>query len=140
MGGGGLSAGFSWYVKSKNPESWLTICQLAECPALKLSLEQEKPITYMAPINTLASGLEGGLGEECFEILKTRVNEISLIKEEELHSAFCWLLEHQQYLIEPSAAVSLASCLFGHVKPKGPVVIIITGRNVSYSTIRQLVQ
>ena len=139
MGGGGLSAGFAWHVKSKNPKAWLTICQLAECPALKLSLEQGKPITYMPAIDTLAGGLEGGLGEKCFEILKTRVDEIADIKEEELRSALCWLLEHHQYLIEPSAAVALASCLFGHVKPRGPIVIVLTGRNVSYSTIRQVV-
>lgn len=139
MGGGGMSAGFSWHVKSKQQKAWMTICQLAECPALKLSLEQGKPITYMPPIDTLAGGLEGGLGERCFEILKTRVDEIVHIKEEELRSALRWLLERHQYLIEPSAAVALASCLFGHVKPKGPIVIVLTGRNVGYSTIRQIV-
>ena len=139
MGGGGLSAGFSWHIKSRNPKSWVTICQLAECPALKLSLKQGKPVTYMPSIDTLAGGLEGGLGEKCFEILKTRIDEIVDIQEEELRSAVLWLLEHHQYLIEPSAAVALASCLFGHVKPSGPVVVVLTGRNVSYSTIRQLV-
>ena len=61
-------------------------------------------------IATLAGGPEGGLGEKCFEILKTRVDEITDIKEEELRSALCWLLEHHQYLIEPSAAVALARC------------------------------
>lgn len=40
------------------------------------------------------------------------------------------------YLIEPSAAVALASCLFGHVRP---TVIVLTGRKVSYPTLRQLV-
>ena len=117
----------------------MIICQLADCAALKLSLEQGKPITYMPSIDTLAGGLEGGLGEKCFDILKTRVDEIALIKEDELRSALCWLLEHHQYLIEPSAAVALASCLFGHVRPKGPTVIVLTGRNVSYSTLRQVI-
>lgn len=139
MGGGGLSAGFSWHVKSKNPHAQMIICQLAECAAFKLSLEQGKPITYMPPIDTLAGGLEGGLGDKCFNILKTRVDEIALIKEKELRSALCWLLEHHQYLIEPSSAVALASCLFGHVHPKGPTVIVLTGRNVSYSTLRQVI-
>jgi threonine dehydratase len=139
MGGGGLAAGFSWHVKSKINQTWMTICQLADCPALKLSLKQGKAITHMPPIDTLAGGLEGGLGEKCFEILKTRIDQIALIKEEELKSALSWILKYHQYLIEPSAAVALASCLFGHVTPKGPVVIVLTGRNVSYSTIQQLV-
>jgi threonine dehydratase len=139
MGGGGLSAGFSWYVKSKNPQAQMIICQLAKSAALKLSLERGQPITHMPSIDTLAGGLEGGLGDQCFEILKTRVDATPLIKERELKAALCWLLEHHQYLIEPSAAVALASCLFGHVRPKGPTVIVLTGRNVSYSTLRQVI-
>lgn len=139
MGGGGLSAGFSWYAKNQNSEAQILICQLAECPALKLSLEKNKPMTYMPPIDTLAGGLEGGLGAKCFEILKTRVDKIALISEQELKKAVCWLLEHHQYLIEPSAAVALASCLYGHIQPAGPTVIVLTGRNVSYSTVRALV-
>lgn len=138
MGGGGLSAGFSWYVKSTNSHAKILICQLAACPALSLSLEQGKPITYLPAIDTLASGLEGGLGEKCFEILKTRVDGIALIKEEELMAALRWLLEHHQYLIEPSSAVALASCLFGHFRLQGPTVIVLTGRNVSYTTLRHI--
>lgn len=140
MGGGGLPAGFSWYAKNKNPKAKIFICQLKECPALKLSLEQNKPITHMPSIDTLAGGLEGGLGEKCFEILKTRVDDIALISEKELKQAVCWFLKHHQYLIEPSAAVALASCLYGHIKPMGPTVIVLTGRNVSYSTIQKLLK
>jgi threonine dehydratase len=93
----------------------------------------------MPPIETLAGGLEGGLGAKCFEILRTRVDKIALISEHELKRAVCWFLEHHQYLIEPSAAVALASCLYGHLHPTGPTVIVLTGRNVSYSTVRTLV-
>lgn len=139
MGGGGLSAGFSWYAKNQNPQAKILICQLAECSAFKLSLEQNKPMTYMPPIDTLARGLEGGLGAKCFDILKTRVDKIALISEQELKRAVCWLLEHHQYLIEPSAAVALASCLYGHMHPTGPTVIMLTGRNVSYATVRELI-
>lgn len=139
MGGGGLSAGFTWHVKDKNPHAKTTICQLAGCPALQLSLQQNKPIMYMPSIDTLAGGLEGGLGARCFDILKTRVDEIAHIKENELREALCWLLKNHQYLIEPSAAVALASCLYRYTRLIGPTVIILTGRNVSYSTVQQLV-
>ncbi|CDR34862.1 threonine ammonia-lyase [Criblamydia sequanensis] len=139
MGGGGLSSGFAWHIKEKSPHAKITICQLFESPALKLSLSQGKPITYLPPIDTLAGGLEGGLGAKCYDILKTRVDEIALIKENELKEALLWLLKNHQYLIEPSAAVSLASCLFGHIKPKEPTVLVLTGRNVSFSTLQKLI-
>lgn len=138
MGGGGLSGGFSWHVKAHHPHSRMIVCQLTDSAALKLSMEQGKAVTYLPPIDTLAGGLEGGLGENCFAILKTRVDEIALITENELKSALCWMLEHHQILIEPSSAVAIASCLFGHVRPTGPAVIVLTGRNVSYPTIQKL--
>lgn len=139
MGGGGLAGGFAWHIKSLNPRHRMIVCQLAESAALKLSLEQDHAITYMPSIDTLAGGLEGGLGDKCFEILKHRVDEIALIKEEELRYALCWLLQNHQYLIEPSAAVALASCLFGHIKPQGPTVIVLSGRNVSFTTLQKLI-
>ncbi|MBX9923286.1 MAG: pyridoxal-phosphate dependent enzyme [Rhabdochlamydiaceae bacterium] len=138
MGGGGLSAGFAWHVKSKNFPSQMIVCQLADSPAFKLSLETGLPVTYMPPIDTFAGGIEGGLGPKCFDVLKTRVDQIALVKEKELRSALCWLLEHHQYLIEPSAAVALAGCLFGHVNLNGPTVIVLSGHNVSYSTLKQV--
>jgi len=140
IGGGGLSAGFSWYAKHQNPQAQILVCQLAECPSLKLSFEKNKAMTYMPSIVTLAGGIEGGLGAKCFEILKSRIDKIALISEQELRKSVCWLLEHHQYLIEPSAAVALASCLYEHVHPTGPTVIVLSGRNVSYSTIRELVE
>lgn len=138
LGGGGLSAGFASYVKAKKQHAYITVCQLEECPVFKLSLEQDKAITYMPPIKTLAGGIEGGLGEKCFDILKTTIDQIIHIKEDELKAAVYWFLEHHQYLIEPTSAVALASCLFGHVVPKGPTVIVLTGRNISYSTLQNI--
>jgi threonine dehydratase len=140
VGGGGLAAGFSWYAKTKKPQAQIFVSQLAKCPALQLSFEKNKVVTSMPPIDTLAGGLEGGLGVKCFEILKTRVDKIALVSEEELKKAVCWMLEYHQYLIEPSAAVALAGCLYGHLRPTGATVIVLSGRNVSYSTVQNLLK
>jgi len=136
IGGGGLSAGFSWHVKSVKPHARIHVCQLAACPAFKLSLEQGKAVTYMPPVDTLAGGLEGGVGEKCFEILKTRVDSAALISEEELRTAMRWFLEHQQILIEPSASVAIAALLYGRLRLKGPALIVLTGRNVHYRSVK----
>ncbi len=140
MGGGGLSAGFSFVVKEKNPKSKIAVCQLADSPAFQLSLEKDKAITRMPSIETLAGGIEGGLGEKCFDVLKSRVSSVALVKENELRESVCWLLKNHQYLIEPSSAVALAGCLYGHIQTNGPTVIVLSGRNVSFSTIKLLVE
>lgn len=139
MGGGGLSGGFAYHVKSKNPDAYMTVCQLAASPVFQRSLEQGKAITHMPAVDTLAGGIEGGLGEKCFEVLKTRVDGIAHLSEDEIKEALCWTLRHHRYLIEPSSAIAIAACLFGHAHPKGPTVIVVSGRNVSYSTLRDLI-
>lgn len=139
VGGGGLSGGFSYYVKEKKPKCHVTGCQHVDSPALKLSLESGKPVTHMPAVETVAGGIEGGLGAKCFAILKHRIDEVALVSEDEIKKAFCWMLEQHQYLIEPTAAVALAPLLFKKcTKPNGPVVLILSGRNVSFATLKQL--
>lgn len=138
IGGGGLAAGFAYYAKFRDPSAKITVCQLKNSPSFKLSMEQGKAVTHLPPIETLAGGLEGGIGEKCFEILKSRVDDIALIDEDELKSAIIWFLAHHQYLIEPSAAVTLAALLYGHVRPKGPLAVVLSGRNVSYVTLKNI--
>jgi threonine dehydratase len=50
------------------------------------------------------------------------------------------MFDEHQYLIEPTAAATLAACLNGKVGVlSGPAVVILSGRNVAGSTIRKIV-
>jgi threonine dehydratase len=139
VGGGGLAGGFSFYVKENMPHAKIIACQLKDSPALKLSLESGYAVTKLPAIETLAGGIEGGIGEKCFEVLKSRIEDVVLIEEEEISKGVLWMLKHHQYLIEPTAAVVISACINGKIKPlSSPTVIILTGRNVSYSTIKNL--
>ena len=49
------------------------------------------------------------------------------------------MLARHQYLIEPTAAVTVAAALSGRVKIEaGPAVVLVCGRNVSYDTVRKV--
>lgn len=139
VGGGGLGAGLSYYFKSKNPTIKLIGCQHIESPGLHLSLQLNKAVTELPPIATIAGGLEGGIGEACFEVLKGRIDGVSLVSEKEIIEACRWILEHHQCLIEPTAAVTLAACItHKYQKSVGKTVIILTGRNVSFATLKKI--
>ncbi len=141
VGGGGLSAGFSFYVKAKLPKCKMIGCQLRDSPGLKLSLEQGQAVTKLPAIDTIAGGIEGGLGEMCFEILQDRMDHVALATEQDIIDGVKWMLENHQYLIEPSAAVTIATILNGTIGPlTGPTVILISGRNVSMKTINDIVK
>jgi threonine dehydratase len=139
VGGGGLSAGFSFVVKERLPAATIVGCQLEASPGLKLSLDSGRAVTRLPAVETAAGGLEGGLGEKPFEILRTRIDRVALITEEEILQGVRWMLESHQYLIEPSAAAPVAACLTGKAgRFDAPIVVVLSGRNVALPTLRRI--
>jgi threonine dehydratase len=62
-----------------------------------------------------------------------------LVSEEEIIEGVRWMLRHHQYLIEPTAAVTIAACLTGKVGAlREPAVVVISGRNVSEETVKKI--
>lgn len=137
ISGGGLGAGLAVYATHLRPDVKMIACQHKSSPALALSLQQGRAVNRMPGIKTLAGGIEGGIGTANFELLKTRVSHVMLASEVEILRATRWLLENHQYLVEPSGAVTVAGCLY-HTIPlaPGPIVLVLSGRNVSLEGIR----
>ena len=132
VGGGGHAAGFAWWMKSAYPDARIVACQHRDSAALKASLDAGRAITEMPPIDTLAGGLEGGLGVNTFEVLRHRVDAVRLVGEPALRSAMRWMVDHHQVVMEGSCAVAVAAALDpSFPKPLTPVVIFISGRNIS---------
>lgn len=139
VGGGGLSGGFAFYAKAQLPDSRIIGCQLAGSPALALSLERGQAVVSLPSFTTTAGGLEGGIGRTGFEVLKTRIDGVALLDEAEIFDAVRFMLERHQYLIEPSAAVTVAAILTGKAgRLASPTVAVISGRNVALPTIRRI--
>ena len=139
VGGGGLSAGFSFYAKEKFPDAKIIGVQHELSPALKLSLEKGVAVTRLPAAETVAGGIEGGLGAQTFEVLKSRVDHVALVSEAEIFEAMRFVMEQHQYLIEPTAAVTVAACLTGKVgKLSRPAVVVISGRNVGGAVWRRI--
>jgi threonine dehydratase len=140
VGGGGLSGGFAYYAKQRLGDCRVIGCQHAGSPALALSLERGEAVVSLPSFATTAGGLEGGIGRTGFEVLRTRVDGVALLSEAEIFDAVRFLLERHQYLIEPSAAVTVAAILTGKAgRLTSPTVAVISGRNVALPTIRRIV-
>ncbi|MBN2801062.1 MAG: pyridoxal-phosphate dependent enzyme [Deltaproteobacteria bacterium] len=137
VSGGGLAGGFAVAARHHLPDATLIAVQHAECRALSRSLEEGRAITRMPEIETLAGGLEGGLGALPFAALRDRTDRVMHVREDELLDGLRWLLATHQLLVEPTSAAVIAACL---QRPAltGPTVVVLTGRNVAYSTLRAL--
>jgi threonine dehydratase len=139
VGGAGLAGGFAFYAKERLPGCRLVGCQLESSPALALSLEKGEAITRLPPVATTAGGLEGGIGRTGFGVLRTRVDAVALLTEDDIFDAVRFLLAEHQYLIEPSSAVTVAAILRGKSGPLStPTVAVISGRNVALSTVKRI--
>ena len=148
-GGGGHSAGFAFTVSQLQDSYQFVLCQHAQSPSFKLSMEKGSAVTELPGIETLASGLEGGFGNKPFEILKHLKPHVALVSENEIREAMIWMFDQHQHIIEGSSAVAVAACLKHDLSgakeatetkestvPDGPIVVFISGRNVSLDTLR----
>ncbi|MCB9760363.1 MAG: pyridoxal-phosphate dependent enzyme [Alphaproteobacteria bacterium] len=141
VSGGGLAAGFARVVTARVPEPTIVAVQHEGSPGLLRSLERGAAVTAMPAVDTLAGGLEGGIGRGPFEVLRDRVGRVTLVTEAEIHDAFRWMIDTHQLLIEPTAAATVAACRSGRVGDlPGPVVVVVSGRNVGGDTVRALLR
>jgi len=140
VGGGGMGAGIASYVRRTRPELKLVACQHRDSPALALSLEKGEAVTELPPVETIAGGIEGGIGVNTFAILKDTVDRLILVTEEELKASIIWLIRNHQYLVEAAGAATLAACLFHPERvPPGKSVLVLSGRNISLKTVASVI-
>ncbi len=139
VSGGGLAAGLALSLHDHDPGIEIIACQHRDSPSFALSLEQGRAVTAMPPIDTLAGGIEGGIGVNTFSILKDHVQRVALVSEAQLWRATRWMLAEHQYSIEPSAAAVVAACLDEDLGPlEGPVAVVISGRNVAAESLARV--
>jgi threonine dehydratase len=138
VGGGGLSAGFAVWAKHVRKDSKIIGCQHILSPALRMSLDAGHAITRLPAVETLAGGVEGGIGARTFPVLQPLVDDVALVSEAEILDGVRWMVRHHQYLIEPTAAVTIAACLSGRVRAREPAVVVVSGRNVSAETVQKV--
>jgi threonine dehydratase len=137
VGGGGLAAGFAVWAKQR--ETTIIGCQHELSPALKMSLYAGRAITKLPAVETLAGGVEGGIGARTFAVLRPLIDRVALVSEAEILHATRWMVEQHQYLIEPTAAVTVAACLSGKIGTLGaPAAVMVCGRNVSSETVKKI--
>jgi threonine dehydratase len=138
-GGGGLGAGFAFWAKHRVPDARIIGCQHELSPALLKSLEAGRAITKLPAVETMAAGVEGGIGELTFGVLAPLVDRVALVSEREILEGVRWMMEHHHYLIEPTAAVVVAACLAGKIgRLTQPAAIVITGRNVGIDRVKKI--
>jgi threonine dehydratase len=77
-------------------------------------------------------------GKLTFQLIQATVEEILLVSEASIGRAVKHLWETEKLVGEPGGSVAVAACLDGHASGDGPLVLIVSGGNVSAKVFGEL--
>ncbi len=152
FGGGGLATGLAWAMDAESLEAegsaeatparvrtvWGAQSE-ASC-AMAMSLERGEAVERLETGGTtLAEGLEGGISASAFARARDAVAGVLVVTETQIAAAMSHAYRDLGLVLEGSAAVSLASVLFGLPEPVrgGDIVLVLSGRNVDAERLEQ---
>ncbi|MFA8451722.1 MAG: pyridoxal-phosphate dependent enzyme [Bacteroidales bacterium] len=110
VGGGGLLSGTALATKLISPKTSIIGCEPEKANDAYLSFESKKFVPQENP-QTIADGLRTSLGSLTFPIILDKVDKIFTVKEETIIQAMRLIWERMKIIIEPSAAVPLATII-----------------------------
>jgi threonine dehydratase len=131
VGGGGLASGTATAVKALCPEAAVWAVEPAGADDACRSLQSGRIVPQTDP-RTIADGLRTSLGSLTFEVIRTLVDRIVLVRDEDIVDSMRFLWERMKLVVEPSGAVPLVPVLKKEL-PAGRdlrVGVIISGGNV----------
>jgi len=139
IGGGGLAAGVLVAIKDKNPNVKVIGVESKSFPSMKKSLDSGKVETIEGGF-TVADGISVRTpGEQTFEIIKDKIDEIVLVDDDEIINAMFLLMERSKSVVEPAGAAGLAYLISKKPSPGKKVVPILCGGNIDMYLLGQIV-
>ena len=138
VGGGGLSAGVATAMKLLVPGVRVIGVEPASAPKLYRAREKGAPVR-LETTGGLADGLLATeIGGRPFLHHQAYIDDVVLIEDEPLISAMRHLIDRLKIVVEPSGAITVAALMTGAVKVSGPTVAVLSGGNIEWSGLRQL--
>ncbi len=129
-GGGGLLAGIAVAVKARRPDLRLVGVQAAAAAAFPASLSAGRPVR-LADMNTMADGIAvGEPGRLTFALVRSYVDDLVTVTEEEMSRALLMLVEREKLVVEPAGAAAAAALAEHPDRFPGPVVVVLSGGNI----------
>jgi threonine dehydratase len=141
LSGGGLASGIAAAVKGISPRTNVIGVSMARGAAMKASLDAGRPVT-VEELPTLADSLGGGIGLNnrlTFAMCRDLLDGVVLLSEDEIAAGVRHAYEVEREVVEGAGAVGIAALLAGRVVAEGPIVVLISGRNIDMALHRRIV-
>lgn len=139
VGGGGLSSGVATAIKSRAPNARVIGVEPSGARKLSAARAAGAPVTLPS-----SSGLPDGLlgvriGTRNFAHLERYCDDVVNVDDGSIRCAMRFLLDRMKLVAEPSGAITLAALLDGLVMPKGPTAVVLSGGNIEWPGLLELI-
>ena len=138
VGGGGFSAGVAAAIKQRLPRARVVGVEPTGAPKLTRARAAGRPVK-LEHSGGLADGLLAvEIGTVTFAHHERYLDDVVLVDDAALRGAMRLLLDRMKLVVEPSGAITVAALLEKAVVPRGPTVAILSGGNIEWSGLLDL--
>jgi threonine dehydratase len=141
IGGGGLISGIATALKGKDEDIRVIGVQAEGASSVAESLRKGERIERDA-VETIADGIATRtVGEQTFEVIRERVDEVVTVDDSEIAVALTTLLERSKTLAEGAGAVALAAVMEGKFDYADGETIVpaLCGGNIDLNTLTNVI-
>ena len=143
VGGGGLIAGVSAYLKSINPDIRIIGVEPYDAPCMFEALQAGKRVV-LDHVGIFAAGVAvKQAGEEPFRIAQTCVDDMVLVSTDEICAAIKDIFDDTRSITEPAGALAVAG-MKKYVEDKNiknkRLVAIDSGANINFDRLRHVAE
>jgi threonine dehydratase len=138
VGGGGFSAGVATAIKARCPRARVIGVEPAGAPKLTRAREAGRPVKLEHTAGIADGLLAVEVGTLTFAHHQRFIDEVVTVDDEALVRAMRLLLDRMKIIVEPSGAITVAALLEGRFKPRGPTVAVLSGGNIEWDGLREL--
>ena len=129
IGGGGLISGLCSYFSESSVK--VIGCQPENASEMYHSLELGEIVAPFTT-STIADATAGGVEKDSltYDICKSTLDSIALVTENDIEEAIYFVLKHHHTLVEPGAALPVATLMKDDSYKDKNVVLVLTGKKI----------
>ncbi len=139
VGGGGLLAGMSVYLKQLSPNTKVIGVEAEDSACLKAALKAGKPVD-LEQVGLFADGVAvKRIGERTFGLIQRYCDEVITVTTDEICASIKDIFEQTRVIAEPAGALSLAGLqkyCAATEKSDQSLVAILSGANMNFHSLR----
>jgi threonine dehydratase len=140
VGGGGLLAGMSVYLKQLQPHIKVIGVEAEDSACLKAAFAAGKPVD-LDQVGLFADGVAvKRIGEHTFDLIKHYCDDVITVTTDEICASIKDIFEQTRVIAEPAGALSLAGLQkYCHTSQGNEsLVAILSGANMNFHTLRYI--